>query len=417
MEKRNTTKTAEDWKEEGNNFFRDTKYIEALEAYSKAIELDATNHIYYTNRSTTYAYLWMGDKALKDADKAIEINPEWIRGYLRRSRALIMLGRVNEAILCLEKASELNADDSQIKTALLEARERAEQMERDGIKDMQPPKPDFSEDDFEVVRRVLSSKTYYEILQVTTNAVEDEIKTNYRRLARLLHPDKNRAPQAADAMKLLSEAHQTLTDEFKRGLYDRYVNSDAANQTSYAQWEAENADMIYMQQALGLESLAEFIRKTKGLGCLLLIILFIICLPFIILTCIICCIAACCILFCCKPKQKSPETDPLYDMEQGTEYTGPAPNPDDQGEPFSENRNNSNNNNNDGSNGPTFIPSSSPSNNNNNNNTTTNNYPAHPTTIAEPKNEKITIASPTPNLIASPYDNEQLFKREIALLD
>jgi stress-induced-phosphoprotein 1 len=45
--------------------------------YSKAIENDTTNHVYYSNRSAAYAGLKNWDKALEDADKCIQINKNW----------------------------------------------------------------------------------------------------------------------------------------------------------------------------------------------------------------------------------------------------------------------------------------------------------------------------------------------------
>lgn len=44
-------------------------------------------------------------------------------------------------------------------------------------------------------------KDYYEILNVTKEAVDSEIKKSYKKLALQLHPDKNKAPGAGEAFK------------------------------------------------------------------------------------------------------------------------------------------------------------------------------------------------------------------------
>ena len=56
-----------------------------------------------------------------------------------------------------------------------------------------PPPPPLSS--------VLKCRDYYEILGLSRDATEADLKRQYRKLALLLHPDKNRAPMADDAFK------------------------------------------------------------------------------------------------------------------------------------------------------------------------------------------------------------------------
>ncbi len=60
---------------------------------------------------------------------------------------------------------------------------------------------------------------YYEILGVSHDANQDEIKKAYRKKARLLHPDYA-GPESEDAFKDLSVAYETLSDPQKRQMYD-----------------------------------------------------------------------------------------------------------------------------------------------------------------------------------------------------
>jgi len=65
--------------------------------------------------------------------------------------------------------------------------------------------------------------TYYEILEVSREAILEEIRTAYRRLALKYHPDKNPGDKVAeDRFKQISEAYQILADPEKRQLYDLY---------------------------------------------------------------------------------------------------------------------------------------------------------------------------------------------------
>jgi molecular chaperone DnaJ len=65
-----------------------------------------------------------------------------------------------------------------------------------------------------------STGDYYEILGVSRNATQDEIKNAYRKLALKYHPDRNKSPDAEGRFKEMSEAYAVLSDQEKRRQYD-----------------------------------------------------------------------------------------------------------------------------------------------------------------------------------------------------
>jgi len=70
----------------------------------------------------------------------------------------------------------------------------------------------------------MPAKNYYEMLELTKNASEADIKKAYRKLALKWHPDKNpnNQKEAETRFKEISEAYEVLSDNNKREIYDKY---------------------------------------------------------------------------------------------------------------------------------------------------------------------------------------------------
>ena len=75
----------------------------------------------------------------------------------------------------------------------------------------------------------MSNRDYYEILGLSRNASNDDIKAAFRKLARQYHPDVNKEDGAEEKFKEINEAYGVLSDPEKRGRYDRFGKEGLGN--------------------------------------------------------------------------------------------------------------------------------------------------------------------------------------------
>jgi len=88
---------------------------------------------------------------------------------------------------------------------------------------------DYTQEQVEAVKRVRRCQDYYEILGLSKDAAETELKKSYRKMALQFHPDKNKAPGAGEAFKAIGNAYAVLSDAEKRRQYDLYGPEQANN--------------------------------------------------------------------------------------------------------------------------------------------------------------------------------------------
>ena len=85
---------------------------------------------------------------------------------------------------------------------------------------------------------MVKKKDYYELLDVSRSASEEDIKKAFRKLALEYHPDRNKNPDAADKFKEINEAYQVLSDSDKRSIYDQYghagLESNGSGQSGFS---------------------------------------------------------------------------------------------------------------------------------------------------------------------------------------
>jgi molecular chaperone DnaJ len=108
---------------------------------------------------------------------------------------------------------------------------------------------------------------YYALLGVSRDASEADIKKAYRKLAMELHPDRNRATDAEEKFKEITEAYEVLKDPDKRARYDRYGTAGLGGSGSSGYGGFHHVDLtealnIFMRDFGGFESI--FGQASRG---------------------------------------------------------------------------------------------------------------------------------------------------------
>lgn len=114
----------------------------------------------------------------------------------------------------------------------------------------------------------VADRDYYQVLGVTHDADENEIKKAFRQLARRHHPDANREdPGAAEKFKELGQAYAVLSDAQKRAQYDQMGHAAfTAAQRGGAGWPGDGAQGVDLGGFGGFEDLFESVLGEAFFG-------------------------------------------------------------------------------------------------------------------------------------------------------
>ena len=195
---KNKVETINSLKTKANTLFKENKYDEAINEYTKLIEFDPENKnfisIILTNRALCYKKQGKNMEAMKDADDAIQNNPNYSTAYIRRALIYEEFKMFDDAKADLSKAKELDPSNPKIEGYINEANQKAESAK---------------------------NRDYYQILGIDRNASADAIKKAYRKLALKYHPDRNSESEqskkiAQRKFEDVSDAYSVLSDPKKK---------------------------------------------------------------------------------------------------------------------------------------------------------------------------------------------------------
>ena len=109
---------AVEFKNQGNQALGQGNTDEAIRLYTEAIKCDPSQYVFYSNRSAAYTKKEDYDNAIKDAEKAISLNPSFPKSYSRLGFALWKLGRIEEARQAYQRGIRSCTDNQALKENL-----------------------------------------------------------------------------------------------------------------------------------------------------------------------------------------------------------------------------------------------------------------------------------------------------------
>jgi tetratricopeptide (TPR) repeat protein len=120
----NKEKTAEDWFNQGNDYYYDTKYADAIRCYNKAIALNPDDPSIWYKKGFALYYQDKYGEALQCYDRALDLDPKNINVLIAKGTLFYTQKRYKEAIKCYDKVLEIdpaNAAGKEMKSKALEA--------------------------------------------------------------------------------------------------------------------------------------------------------------------------------------------------------------------------------------------------------------------------------------------------------
>jgi len=97
-------------KEIGNEFFKQQNYPKAVEHYTESIKRNPADPKVYCNRASAYIKLLALPEALKDCEKALSIDPNFVKAHIRKANIEFYKKEYHQCLETLAKAEELDSD-------------------------------------------------------------------------------------------------------------------------------------------------------------------------------------------------------------------------------------------------------------------------------------------------------------------
>ncbi|XP_031485925.1 uncharacterized protein LOC116254590 isoform X1 [Nymphaea colorata] len=176
-----STPNANSEKEQGNVYFKQKKFTEAIDCYSRSVALSPTA-VAYANRAMAYIKIGKFQEAENDCTEALNLDDRYVKAYSRRATARKELGKYQASIEDSEFALRLEPENQELRKQYAEARAlydkgNAKKSATAVQRSIDAPKTGRSADSAPEVKQVLNSHLIQETHQrVAPKSQADHIK-------------------------------------------------------------------------------------------------------------------------------------------------------------------------------------------------------------------------------------------------
>ncbi|VFQ70759.1 unnamed protein product [Cuscuta campestris] len=105
---------ADEEREKGNKFFKEQKYPEAIKCYTESLRRNPKDPRALSNRAASYTKLGALPEGLKDAEKCIELDPTFVKGYTRKGAVQFFMKEYDKALETYQQGLKLDPQNPEL---------------------------------------------------------------------------------------------------------------------------------------------------------------------------------------------------------------------------------------------------------------------------------------------------------------
>lgn len=105
---------SEEHKQEGNVLYNAGKFADAIPCYTEALKRDPSNYKVYSNRAACFTKMMEWGRGLQDCEKCIEMDPKFIKAYIRKGKIQHFLKQYHKALSTFDQALTIEVGNSEV---------------------------------------------------------------------------------------------------------------------------------------------------------------------------------------------------------------------------------------------------------------------------------------------------------------
>lgn len=233
-------------KNEGNNFFKEKKYVEAIQKYTEAIELDKSDVTFFSNRSACYAALEKWQEAAEDGRQCVITDKNFVKGYFRAALGYQKLGNLDSALDYVKRGLGVDFQNADLKKM---SREIEEAMRLKRVDDaISAAEAQVSSGDWTAAFKTIDSALRLDPTNDKLNKMMDRVRPQFERL------EKQRVANLDPKERIKEQGDQF----FKEAAFEKAIASYTKCLDQISDKSSELAIKCYNNRAACYKQLSNF---------------------------------------------------------------------------------------------------------------------------------------------------------------